>query len=82
MALPRIVNVESTEAQKSFVEVGFGWSLISEVAVGDPRLKGRYTIAPLAPALDRELVIAWRRDRVENPSVAAARERFSDYASI
>ena len=44
---PNIVDVESAEAQKSFVEAGFGWAIVSEIAVKGPGRRGRFSIAPL-----------------------------------
>jgi len=78
---PNIVEVESAEAQKRFVEAGFGWSIVSEIAVKGPGRQGQYNIAPLEPALDRELLMVWRRDRADYPVVAAACERFAAYSA-
>ena len=78
---PNIVDVESAEAQKSFVEAGFGWAIVSEIAVKGPGQKGRFSIAPLEPHIDRALIMVWRRDRADYPVVAAARERFAAYSA-
>lgn len=72
--VPRRIDVESAEAQKSFVEAGLGWAIVSEMAVaGEPRSRS-YRIVPLAPPLARRLILVWRQDRADNPLVAAARE--------
>ena len=78
---PDIIEVESAEAQKSFVEAGFGWSIVSDIAVNDPRQRRPYRIAALAPALERELLMVWRRDRTDYPVVAAARDCFAAYSA-
>ena len=74
-----IVDVESAEAQKSFVEAGFGWAIVSEIAVKGPGQMGRFSIAPLKPHIDRALIMVWPRDRADYSVAAAARERFAAY---
>lgn len=77
---PRIVDVENAEAQKSFVAAGFGWAILSEMAVADHRARGKFKMIALAPKLSRELRVVWRRDRAETPLIAAARACFDAHS--
>jgi len=77
-AAAEIQEIGSAEAQKTFVRAGAGWSIISEIAVADEVRRGLLRVIPLAPALARHLVVAWRRDRAQNPAIAAARRVLLD----
>ncbi len=68
-----VQEIGSAEAQKSFVRAGAGWSIISEIAVADEVERGVLRALPLSPRLSRDLVVAWRRDRADNPAIAAVR---------
>lgn len=70
---PRILEVGLSEAQKSFVMAGFGWSIVSEIAVAREVQQGLMKALPLKPPLSRPLAMAWRRDRVMNPAIRAMR---------
>ena len=80
LAAPRILEIGTAEAQKSFVRAGFGLSIISEMAVTQEVRQGSLRALPLAPELSRQLVTVWRRDRAANPAIAAARHTLSDFA--
>ena len=75
---PRILEVGLSEAQKSFVIAGFGWSIVSEIAVAREVQQGLMRALPLKPPLSRPLAMAWRRDRVMNPAIRAMREILRD----
>ncbi|MBI2584742.1 MAG: hypothetical protein HYW28_02530 [Rhodospirillales bacterium] len=70
---PRILEVGLSEAQKSFVMAGFGWSIVSGIAVAREVQQGLMRALPLSPPLSRPLAMAWRRDRVMNPAIRVMR---------
>ena len=75
---PRILEVGLSEAQKSFVMAGFGWSIVSGIAVAREVQQGLMRVLPLDPPLSRPLDTAWRRDRAGNPAIRAMREILRD----
>ena len=79
-AAPRVLELGTAEAQKSFVRAGFGWSIISEMSVTQEVRQGSLRALPLAPDLSRQLMTVWRRDRAANPAIAAVRQTLADFA--
>jgi len=75
---PQILEVGLSEAQKSFVIAGFGWSIVSGIAVAREVQQGLMRVLPLDPPLSRPLDTAWRRDRAGNPAIRAMREILRD----
>ena len=73
-APPEILDVDLSEALKGFVMAGFGWAIISEIAVTKELGQGLLKALPLSPPLARQLVTVWRRDREANPAIKAMRE--------
>ena len=53
---------------------GFGWSIISEVAVKKELEQGLLKALPLSPPLSRQLDTLWRRGRENSPVIKAMRE--------
>ncbi|MCG8358442.1 MAG: LysR family transcriptional regulator [Kiloniellales bacterium] len=78
---PKVLEIGSAEAQKSFVRSGFGWSIISEMAVAEEVEQSLLQVIGLSPLLSRQLIVVWRRDRSANPAIAAAREALLRYGA-
>jgi DNA-binding transcriptional LysR family regulator len=77
----RITDLGSAEAQVAFVRAGFGWSIVSEIAVHEDVAAGRVDLLALDPPLARDLVLAWHPDRAARPLIAAALEIFTAHAA-
>jgi DNA-binding transcriptional LysR family regulator len=77
----RITDIGSADAQAAFVRAGLGWSIISEIAALDDAAAGRIDLAPLDPPLHRDLVLVWRADRAERPTIAAALAVFATHVA-
>jgi DNA-binding transcriptional LysR family regulator len=76
----KIHEIGSAEAQKTFVRAGFGWSLISEMAVVEDERRGLLRVVHLKPKLIRPIITVWRKDREDIPAIAAVRKIFGDFA--
>ncbi len=76
-APPEILDVDLSVSLKGFVMAGFGWAIISEIAVTKELGQGLLKALPLSPPLSRRLVTIWRRDREANPAIKAMRELLS-----
>jgi len=76
----RVTDIGSADAQLAFVRAGFGWSIISEIAVREEAAAARIEVRELAPPLFRDLVLAWRADRAARPVIAAALAVFSNHS--
>lgn len=77
---PEIIEIGNAEALKSFVQAGFGWSIVSELTVSNDAKRGAVKRLPLSPALSRQLITVWRKDRQTNPVISAVRAVISEYA--
>jgi DNA-binding transcriptional LysR family regulator len=77
----RITDIGSAEAQLAYVRSGFGWSIVSEVTTREDAAAGRVDVRRLSPAIHRDLLLVWRRDRALRPVTAAALTVFAGYAA-
>ena len=73
----RIIDLGSAEAQIAFVRAGFGWSIVSAIAVQEDVAAKRLDLLELDPPLSRDLVLAWHPERATRPIIAAALEVFT-----
>lgn len=76
----RITDLGSAEAQIAFVRAGFGWTIVSAIAVREDVAAKRLDLLELDPPLSRDLMLAWRPGRATRPVIAAALEVFTAHA--
>ncbi len=80
-AAVHITDIGSADAQSAFVRAGFGWSIVSEIAVREEAAEKKIDIMRLDPPLARDLVLVWHAERAAKPVIAAALDVFAAHAA-
>lgn len=69
----RRLEIGDAEALKRMVQAGLGLSITSSISIEAERRAGLLKRLTLKPRLERQLAFVWRRDRSDNPLIAAVR---------